>query len=483
MNEILLPENAPVEFLDRERLWNEVQKAENRSDARLAREVEVALPIEMTRNEQIECVRKFISENFISKGMIADWALHDKNDGNPHAHIMLTCRGLNPDHEWDQKTKSVFANDRDDKGRPVYNPDKPSYDPMDKDNTSQYRIPQLDNNGNQKYRERPGKGKEMLWERINIPANDWNDRANIEIWRSSWAEHCNRYLAPETQIDHRSYERQGVDREPMIHEGITARKIESEGGVSERMQINREIKESNTVREQLMQMVNEITELITQKAREIYDRCRKTIRDAHDARQAGRDDRDFGRTADRNRQNEYRNPGVDRTEGRINEIKRGSVEAHRAIQSCAIQIRGTDTEIERTDNRIAELRGSIIQKERDQNARFERLKERRDTIHDGRDAGRNRETEIRKQETTGFSGTGKVKKNRTRLRSTTDDIRSFLGIIDAEEKSARAEANNSRSKRADREAVEQRLAIERSLEDEKVSRRRRSQSLDIGLGH
>ena len=229
MSEILLPDNAPPQYKNREVLWNEVQRVESRSDARFAREVEVAFPIELTRNQQIECVRYYINENFVSKGMTADWALHDKGDGNPHAHIMLTCRPFNDKQEWDTKMKSVFANDRDAEGRPVYNPDKPAYDSKDREHTAQYRIPQLDTNGIQKYRERKGKGRELLWERVNIPLTDWNSKENAELWRASWAECCNRYLKPENQIDHRSYSRQGIGREPTIHEGITARKMEAAG--------------------------------------------------------------------------------------------------------------------------------------------------------------------------------------------------------------------------------------------------------------
>jgi len=147
MSEIILPENVPERYKDREILWNEVQKVEKRSDAQFAREVEVALPAEMTRDEQIECVRAYVKENFVDKGMIADWALHDKNDGNPHAHIMLTVRGLDEKQEWMVKQKTVFANAKDELGRAIYNPDLPVYDPKNRDATSQYRIPQLDENG------------------------------------------------------------------------------------------------------------------------------------------------------------------------------------------------------------------------------------------------------------------------------------------------------------------------------------------------
>ena len=147
LSEILLPEHAPAVYRNRQVLWNEVQKAEKRSDAQLAREVEVAFPTELKRKQQIECARSFITENFVSKGMIADWALHDKEDGNPHAHIMLTIRGFDENEQWQQKTKTVFANTRDTDGRAVFNPALPSYNPKDREHTSQYRIPQLDENG------------------------------------------------------------------------------------------------------------------------------------------------------------------------------------------------------------------------------------------------------------------------------------------------------------------------------------------------
>ena len=95
--EVSLPAHAPPEYADRNVLWNAVEKAEKKSNAQLAREIEVALPKELSRECQIEIVRRYVQENFVSVGMCADWALHDKGDGNPHAHIMLTMRGIKPD--------------------------------------------------------------------------------------------------------------------------------------------------------------------------------------------------------------------------------------------------------------------------------------------------------------------------------------------------------------------------------------------------
>ena len=147
MTEILLPENAPERFSNRQVLWNEVQKIEKRSDAQLAREVEVAFPTEMTRVQQIECVRSFVRDCFTSRGMIADVALHDKGDGNPHAHIMLTVRGFDESRNWQQKTKSVYANSRDSEGRAIFDPAMPVYDPQDRDGENQHTCQRLERQG------------------------------------------------------------------------------------------------------------------------------------------------------------------------------------------------------------------------------------------------------------------------------------------------------------------------------------------------
>jgi len=90
-SEILLPEHAPDRFKDRSVLWNEVEKVERRRDAQLAREIELALPGELTLNQNIELVREFVKLNFVDQGMIADVNIHTKKD-NPHAHILLTTR-------------------------------------------------------------------------------------------------------------------------------------------------------------------------------------------------------------------------------------------------------------------------------------------------------------------------------------------------------------------------------------------------------
>ena len=388
--EILLPENAPQRFLDREILWNEVQKTEVRSDAQFAREVEVALPAEMTRAEQITCVRDFIDHNFVIEGMIADWAFHDKGDGNPHAHILLTVRGLDPEQNWEKKTRSVFANARDADGRPVFDPDKPSYDPKEEKDenghrpSEQYRLPVLDENGEQKVRIRKGKGTEKLWERITIPANDWNDRSKAEEWRRSWAEHCNRYLAPENRIDHRSYQRQGIDLEPQIHEGVAARKMEAAGKTADRCEENRKIRERNKLRRQIMEEARKLTQYIKEKAGDLIERFRifgERIRNIDKTRG---DDESFGRSADRYRISGGREQAASGRTRRIAEFKRTAEQTDQHVDR-------TEETIRSTDRKLAMLAERVRRKEVERNERYEQLLKRRSASDRfGTDAGPDR---------------------------------------------------------------------------------------------
>ena len=245
-SEILLCANAPSKYSDRQILWNEVQKIEKQKNAQLCREVEVALPIEFSRNEQIEVVREYIKKNFTDKGMIADWSLHDKLDGNPHAHILLTMRPLKPNGEWGAKRKDSYV--LDDSGN---------------------RIPVIDpKTGKQKIGAR---GKKM-WERISVSLTDWNDQTKAEEWRKSWADICNEHLKGQAHIDHRSYARQGKKQLPTIHEGYVARKIAKSGRHSNIISYNQQVRQHNaleqaneqdihTAENELKQLENELEKI------------------------------------------------------------------------------------------------------------------------------------------------------------------------------------------------------------------------------
>ena len=106
--EVFLPEYAPQEWENREKLWNAVEEVETAKDSRLAREFVVALPIELSREQQIELLQDFIREQFVADGMCADAAIHDTDGHNPHAHILLTVRPLDEQGKWQYKTEKEY---------------------------------------------------------------------------------------------------------------------------------------------------------------------------------------------------------------------------------------------------------------------------------------------------------------------------------------------------------------------------------------
>ncbi len=219
-SEISLCKNAPEEYTDRKTLWNAVQKVETASDARLWREIEVALPVELSLSEQVEVVREYV-RSLTEQGMCADWSIHDKDNEipNPHAHIMLTTRSILENGKWAPKAKKVY--ERDENGEKIPLIDKETgLQKVDKNNRKQWKCHKED-------------------------YNDWNDKERVEEWRAAWAEYCNRFLPEDKKIDHRSYERQGVEQIPTIHEGYVARQMAARGKVSERVEINNAIRQAN----------------------------------------------------------------------------------------------------------------------------------------------------------------------------------------------------------------------------------------------
>ena len=214
-SEIILPSHAPPALADRSTLWNSVELAEKANNSQLAREIEIALPVELTEEEQINLVRTYVQDNFVAAGMCADFSIHDKNDGNPHAHIMLTMRPLLEDGSWGAKCRKVY--DFDAKGQ---------------------RIPD-------------GKGG---WKNYRENVNDWNDKAKAEVWRKSWADYANRALEQAghfERIDNRSYARQGIEKIPSIHLGVAARHMEQRGIVTDKGNINRQIVAANRLLDEI----------------------------------------------------------------------------------------------------------------------------------------------------------------------------------------------------------------------------------------
>jgi len=187
-SEVMLPENAPPELADRERLWNAVEAGEVRKDAQLAREVEFAIPRELSQEQGIELARDFVRTTFVDQGMIADlnvhWDIGEDGLARPHAHIMLTMRSV-------------------------------------------------DGNG------------------FGAKVRDWNRTELLERWREEWGAQVNERLAElgiEARIDHRSLEAQGIDLEPQDKIGAAASRMAAKGLEANRVDEHREIARENGAR-------------------------------------------------------------------------------------------------------------------------------------------------------------------------------------------------------------------------------------------
>lgn len=201
--EILAPESPSTAgwVFDRQTLWNMVERAETRVDAQLAREVEITLPRELTKEQQIELVRSFVMDEFVSQGMVADIGIHrpDASDGNaqPHAHVLLTMRRLDPSSETGFSAKKERDwNEREDIARAVADARK-----------------RFNNTG-------------LEEDKFALEAVE--AQRNVNVWRAHWAASANRYLAEagsHARIDHRTLEAQGIFRPPQPHIGL-ARHVE-----------------------------------------------------------------------------------------------------------------------------------------------------------------------------------------------------------------------------------------------------------------
>ncbi|MFC5714397.1 MobQ family relaxase [Thalassorhabdus alkalitolerans] len=188
-NYLLTPLHAPDWANDRERLWNEVEKVERHKRAQLAREINVALPKELSKEEQTNLTLEFCQNVFVNEGMVADLSIHRDDVNNPHFHVLLTMRSFKENGEWEAKAKKV--------------------------------------NG----------------QRINM--NNWGDRETFRHWRKEWASYANQYLEAngmDDRITEKSYAELGKQVKPTIHEGHVARSM---GEDSERVQENQKIREHN----------------------------------------------------------------------------------------------------------------------------------------------------------------------------------------------------------------------------------------------
>lgn len=232
--EILLPPNAPPSFSDRSTLWNSVELYEKAGNAQLAREIDAALPIELSREEQIRLVREYCSSQFVSRGMCVDYAIHDTGKGNPHCHIMLTMRPLDERGAWAAKSQKEY--DLDENGERIRLP------------SGRYKTHKVDLTG-------------------------WNDKGNALLWRKAWADISNAYLeraGSRSRIDHRSNAERGIDELPTVHMGVAACQMEKKGIATEKGELNRNIQKANRLIREIRAQIGKLKEWIGElfKARE-----------------------------------------------------------------------------------------------------------------------------------------------------------------------------------------------------------------------
>ena len=223
-SEILLPSHVPSSFSDRETLWNEVEKAERGKKAQLAYSFDIALQNEFSKEENIDLARQFLLDNFVSRGMVVDFAVHspDKEDGgiqNPHFHVMCPIRPLDEHGRWGNKQRREYV---------------------------------LDEHGE---RIRDEAGNDMF---NAVPTTDWGKPETLEFWRKQWAQLCNARFAEkglDCRIDHRSFERQGVEQIPTQHEGPTVRAMEAKGIRTYKGDLNRWIRKTNAMLREAKQKI------------------------------------------------------------------------------------------------------------------------------------------------------------------------------------------------------------------------------------
>ena len=269
--QVFLPEYAPQEWSDRSVLWNAVEANEKTKDSRLAREFVVALPIELDKDQWTELLTEYIQTSFVAEGMCADVAIHDTDGHNPHAHIMLTVRPLDEQGHWQYKTEKEYLCVRDGEERGFTATEFKAAQADGWEKQYQYKI------GKKKVYMAPSTAeaqnlvraskhpKSTKYGRQNPIAEKWNSDEQLVVWRKAWADTTNAHLertGTDARIDHRSHADRGMDEQPTIHEGVIARALEKKGVISDRCEINRQIKADNVLLRELKATVKKLMQAV-----------------------------------------------------------------------------------------------------------------------------------------------------------------------------------------------------------------------------
>lgn len=283
--EVMLPANAPAEWMDREKLWNAVETAEKAKDSRLAREFNTALPVELSMEEWIPMLREFIQRNFVDLGMAADFAIHNVDPNNPHVHIMLTLRPLDEKGKWQAKTQKEYLCVKDGEERGFTAEEFKTVQNEGWEKQYLYKI------GKKKIYMTPSTAEEQgisnqrtskypkctKYGRQNPITEQWNSEEQLKLWRKAWEMTVNDALEkanhPE-RVDCRSFKDRGIDEIPTIHEGTAARMIEKKGGISERCELNRQIRRDNALLRKAKAEVAEIRDALRKAKEKITERVK-----------------------------------------------------------------------------------------------------------------------------------------------------------------------------------------------------------------
>jgi len=268
--DVFLPERAPAQWRNRAVLWNAVEETEKTKDSRLAREFVVALPVELSRERNIALLTDFIQEQFTAEGMCADVAIHDPEPSghNPHAHILLTVRPLNENGTWQHKTEKEYlcVRDGDERGFTASEFKAAQADGWEKqypyyvsEKKKEYLPPsEAEARGLIRADKHP---KSTKYGRQNPVSERWNSDEQLVLWREAWAGAVNRSLERygfAERVDHRSHASRGLDEQPTLHEGVAARALEAKGIISDRCELNRQIKADNRLLRELKAQVKKL---------------------------------------------------------------------------------------------------------------------------------------------------------------------------------------------------------------------------------
>ena len=281
---VFLPPMAPLEWQDREKLWNAVEETEKTKDSRLAREFVAALPIELSREQQTALLQDFVREQFVAEGMCADVAIHDSDGHNPHAHILLTVRPLTEAGAWQYKTEKEYlcAKDGEERGFTATEFKAAQAGGWEKqyqykvDKEKVYMAPsQAEKHGYERASKYP---KSTKYGRQNPISARWNSEEQLLAWREAWATAANRCLelaGHAERIDHRSHAARGLEERPTIHEGVAAQALERRGILSDRCELNRQIKADNALLRELKAELKKLSDLVVHTVSAVAARLEK----------------------------------------------------------------------------------------------------------------------------------------------------------------------------------------------------------------